>query len=119
MPLIMLFMWLNGVVALAVVGGGGYLIYYWYRDRIETMQLLDALGRMEEFRWTDGIEPLLAGILLLVIALFGRPILMLFLGRQGTDDPESTRTGESHRVTAPDGTELQVELYGPENGVPI
>jgi pimeloyl-ACP methyl ester carboxylesterase len=33
--------------------------------------------------------------------------------------PDSSREGEAHRLTRPDGSVLQVEMYGPKDGPPI
>ena len=35
------------------------------------------------------------------------------------DEPRDDRTGEVHRITRPDGSELQVECYGPADAPPI
>jgi pimeloyl-ACP methyl ester carboxylesterase len=59
------------------------------------------------------------GIGLLALAFLGRPLLMLFLGRSGSDNPQSTHEGEHHQVTTGDGTLLNVEVYGPKEGPPI
>lgn len=119
MPLLLVFQWFTSLISVGLLGGAGYLIYQWYRFRMEAWQLADALGREETFRWTDGIEPLIAGIALLGIAFLGRPLLLLFLGRSGSDNPHSTPVPEQHQVTAPDGTMLHVEVYGPKEGIPL
>ena len=35
------------------------------------------------------------------------------------DEPRDLRTGEKHRIRRPDGSELQVECYGPADGPPV
>lgn len=119
MPLLFLFQWINALLSVAIVGGGAYTIYRWYTERQEVMEQLARLGRLEAFRWTDGIEPLIFGVVLLVIAILGRPLVLLFLGRSGTDDPKPTHDGEIHKIKTPDGTDLHVEVYGPKEGTPI
>jgi pimeloyl-ACP methyl ester carboxylesterase len=119
MPLLMVFQWMSGLLSIVTVGAGGYLIYDWYRERREAFDLLEELGRAETFRWTDGIEPLLFGIALLALAVLGRPLVLFFAGRSGDDEPCDLRADEVRRVTATDGTELHVELYGPADGIPL
>jgi hypothetical protein len=50
MALLMLLQWFTSLLSVTLIGGGAYLIYFWYRQRIETWQLLDALGREATFR---------------------------------------------------------------------
>lgn len=63
---------------------------------------------------------LLGGLALLAWSVGGR-----FLGgpslwrKRGEDEPRSFRHGSVQRLRRPDGSELQVEVYGPEDGMPI
>ncbi len=81
-------------------------------------------------RWVFSWEPganretaeLLTGLALLTLALAGRPLtqgVMMLLLRKGTDDPKPTRDGSVQRLRRPDGSELQVESYGPPDAPPI
>lgn len=49
----------------------------------------------------------------------GRFISLPLLRRPGADEPKVMRTGTIQRVPRPDGSILQVEFYGPEDGQPI
>ena len=42
-----------------------------------------------------------------------------WLRRRGRDEPNHQRDGEEHRLRRPDGTELQVEFYGPADALPL
>ena len=59
---------------------------------------------------------LLGGLSLLAWTLGGRCIL---LRKHGMDEPKSMRSGSTQRLRRPDGTELQVEFYGPPEAPPL
>ena len=52
-------------------------------------------------------------------SLGGRFISLPLLRRSGADEPKTLRTGTVKRLQRPDGSEIQVEFYGPEDGQPI
>ena len=56
---------------------------------------LGRTGRRDGLTWSAEVEP-------------GRP----------DDEPRHDRTGEVHRIRRPDGSELQVECYGPADAPP-
>ncbi len=93
-PFAFLLVWLAGLLSLALLGGGGYLIYAWYVGIV------------------TGIGYLIGGLVMLLLSFFGRFLVLLLLGRAGTNEPRMTRGGETHRIAGADGTELQVEVYG-------
>ncbi|GEM47904.1 alpha/beta fold hydrolase [Deinococcus cellulosilyticus] len=99
-PVTLLFMWLIGLLSVAILYGGGYYIWMWYEREI------------------DATWPLVLGIALLLFGLLGRPLMMLFLGKQPEaheQEPRMERCKETHLISRPDGTELFVEMCGPEN----
>lgn len=93
-------MWLFGLLAIAMLGGGGYLLYQW------------AIGAVV------GTVYLVASLAMLVLSFFGRPIVLWLFRRPGRDEPDHRRGGEVRRIARPDGTDLRVELYGPV-GAPV
>ena len=100
MPLNLLFVWLVGLLSIGVLGGGLYIIYEWYEREV-------------------GMSYLLGGGAMVLWSFAGRFISLPLLRRQGADEPKTMRTGTVQRVPRPDGSVLQVEFYGPEDGQPI
>lgn len=99
-PMLFLF-WLIGVLSLAIWGLSGWLIWEWYDNWVRD---LPANPRF-----------LIGGVLLLCVALFGQPMITLFLGRKarpGEEEPGPLTGGSVQRVTRPDGTTLHVEIHG-------
>lgn len=93
MPLDFLLRLLSSLVTIALVGGGGYIIYQWYE------------GDLISNRW------LFLGVGLLLWSLLGfLPILLL--RRPGQDEPKVIRSNRVQRLTRPDGSELNLEFYG-------
>ena len=99
-PLTFLIMWVTGLLSLALLGAGIYILWAWYQGKIQAQI------------W------LAFGILILLWSAAGRSVSGLFR-RPGTDEPRAERGGRAHRISAPDGSELQVEEYGPENGASL
>lgn len=101
LPVAVLSMWFLSLLSLAVLGGGGYLLYAWYEGLI------------------IGTWPLVVGGLLLALSLLGRPLALVLLGRvprPGEREPVIERGGQVHRLSRPDGTVLHIEHYGPGDG---
>ena len=99
MPLTFLAMWLAGLLSLALLGGGAYLVWEWY------------VGEIVETTW------LVVGVAMLLWSVTGR-WLVLLTRRRGADEPRSERGDRARRVAAPDGADLHVEEHGPEAGAP-
>ncbi len=139
MPFNILGIWFKGLLSVAILAGGIYLLRQWYKDAhvIEPARARatddateprdgNAPGR-RVFRWNLGWNretgELAGGLALLTLALAGRPILGGFtkLGlKQGSDDPRDAdadpkpdRGGRHLRIRRPDGSEIEVETYGP------
>ena len=93
MPLDLLLRLLSSLVAIAILGGGAYILRQWYA------------GEWVSDRW------LYLGAGLLLWSLLGfLPILLLH--RRGQDEPSQLRSNQVQRLTRPDGSEIQVEFYG-------
>src|SRR4051812_5118215 len=100
-PPVLPFSLLLGVLSLALVGGGFYLVWAWFAGAVV------------------GTAYLAAGIALLAVSFLGRPLALMFR-RPGHDEPRMTRDGSSfQRIPRSDGSELHVELYGPEDAPPL
>lgn len=100
-PLNFLHVWLVGLLSIAVLGGGLYIVYEWYEGELV------------------GLSYLLGGGAMILWSFAGRFISLPLLRRPGSDEPKHMRTGTVQRVPRPDGSVLQVEFYGPEDGQPI
>jgi pimeloyl-ACP methyl ester carboxylesterase len=94
MPPTFLIMWIIGLLSLALLSGGGYILY----------------ERWEGAVISTGI--LASGIAMLVVALLGR-FLVLAFHRGGHDDPTWAPSPELQLIKRPDGTVLHVENSGP------
>jgi pimeloyl-ACP methyl ester carboxylesterase len=93
MPLPFLLLWVTGLVSLAILGGGAYIVWAWY------------VGELIATAW------LVLGVAMLLYSVFGR-YLVLLMRRPAADEPRSERGGQELRGKGPDGSELQVELHG-------
>ncbi len=125
--------WFRGLLALALLGGGVYLIDRWHdglpRERVsagpagteERVPLASFSERLGAWRpgW-DWTTAYLAGALGgLAYSFGGGRFVTLRLRKPGADEPTHERTGEAREIRRPDGTVLHVELYGPPDGPPV
>ena len=92
----------------------------------------DAVQEHRFFRFEPGLNRQTAylgmGVALLAWTAVGgyvRRLISMMLGGPkpalgpSADEPRDDRTGEVHRITRPDGSELQVECYGPIDAPPV
>lgn len=100
MPFDFLLRWLAGLLAIAFLGGGIYILYEWYEG--------DLLDRA----W------LVAGWALVIWSAIGFLPLSL-LRRWGRDEPKMQRSQETQRLNRPDGSEIHVEFYGSPDAPPL
>jgi pimeloyl-ACP methyl ester carboxylesterase len=95
MPLDFLLRLLSNLAAVVILGGGAYLLYEWHR------------GELISARW------LYLGLGLVVWSCLGfLPILLLH--RPGQDEPKPLRSNQVASLARPDGSEIHVEFYGPD-----
>lgn len=134
MPFSVVRIWGLGLFSWLLLGVAAYLLYE-YADgvspppadaRVEVADrpgepvaaVLDA--RENAPRDRQGGWPYLAGGLALLAVSFGGFLPVLpFLGRPKLDEPRAERTHRAVVVDRPDGTQLNVEIYGPESGPTI
>jgi pimeloyl-ACP methyl ester carboxylesterase len=96
MPLDFLLRLLSNLASIAILGGGAYILYEWYE------------GELVSDRW------LFLGVGLLLWSFLGLlPILLL--RRPGRDEPKPLRSKRVQRLTRPDGSEIHIEFYGPDD----
>jgi pimeloyl-ACP methyl ester carboxylesterase len=99
-PFPLLFTWLVGLLSMAVLGGGLYLVWTWY------------VGALV------GTVYLVFGLVMTVLSLTGRWIVLVFHPR-GSDEPHTLQPESQVRLHRPDGTSLFVERYGPPDAPAI
>lgn len=123
-PTLILFTWLWGLLSLALLGGGVYLVREWYQRAWVYSPALDRAVFMPDFGFNVPTGFLVAGLLLLLWACAGGLLVRWLLSHStptltDEDPPQQTRGGTVQRLPRPDGSELQVECYGPADGSPI
>jgi pimeloyl-ACP methyl ester carboxylesterase len=101
MPFSFLLIWLVGLLSISILGGGIYILYEWYIGELVGMSY--CVGGLGMILWSFG----------------GRFISLPLFRRAGRDEPKRIRSETVQRLRRPDGTVLQVEFYGPEDGQPI
>ncbi len=101
MPFPVLLLLPVALLSLSLLGGGGYLLWAWYAGVL------------------TGLGVLVAALALLLWTVAGRWLILGLLRRPGRDEPRMVREGAVQRLRRPDGTELQVELYGPAAAPPL
>lgn len=101
MPHNFLFVWLVQLLSVGILGGGSYILYRWYEGAL------------------IGTSYLVAGLVMVLWTFGGRLISLPLLRRPGTDEPKFMRSNTVQRLQRPDGSVLQVEFFGPEDGQPI
>ena len=128
LPTSIIFLWLQGILSLGILGGGIYALWEW----VERARDYDPdLGRavFDPNLGLNGQSALLVlGLALLLWTFAGRLLLKPLLGRppkhelgddHGDDSADEILPAATHRLVRPDGAELYVECYGPDDAPPI
>ena len=100
MPLDFLLRWLTGLLSIALLGGGIYILHEWYE------------GELAALVW------LILGWTMVIWSCVGFLPLGL-LRRRGRDEPKMQRSRETQRLMRPDGSAIHVEFYGSPNAPPV
>lgn len=101
MPPNFLLVWLAQLLSIGILGTGIYILYEWYERELV------------------GVGYLVAGLAMVLWTFGGRFLSLPLLRRPGVEEPRLMRSKTVKRLTRPDGSILQVEFYGPEDGQPI
>ena len=122
-PTFILTMWLVGLLSAALVAGAITLGHEWYARSWGWDEGLRQSVFAPEIGWNETTALLAGATLLSLIAVAGGPILkmILRLTKKSGDDPRDaamTPTTEQ-RLGRPDGSELQVKMYGLADGPPL
>ena len=125
-PIFILQTWLLGLLSLGVVGGAVYLAYEWQQRSWGWDPVLKQWVFSPNFGSNEETMLFAVAIILTLIALAGGTIVKGILrltsrGKADADaDPRTAPNATSQqRLRRPDGSELQIEFYGPEDGTPI
>ena len=92
--------WITGLLGIAMIAGGGYMIWEWYEGDAE-----------REYLWW--------GTGLVAFSFLGQFLILPFLGIFQFGEPRASREGSSQTIRRSDGTEIHVEFYGPADAQPI
>jgi pimeloyl-ACP methyl ester carboxylesterase len=116
--------WLFGLLSVGLLSGGILLARAWYQRAWDYDLTLDRYVFDPNWGFNPPTALLVAGLLLLIWVFAGGLILRWLLRAtanpdRGGDPPLHTRQGIAHRLRRPDGSELQVEVYGPADGPPL
>lgn len=116
-------MWLLGLLSAAILAGAIYLGHEWYarswgwNDGLQQSVFAPDLG------WNEPTWMLLGALLLGLIAVAGGPIIkaiMRLTKKRGEDPRQGTMTPVAQqRLQRPDGSEVQVKMYGPADAPPL
>ena len=125
-PVFILQTWLLGLLSLGVVGSAIYFGYEWQQRSWGWDPVLKEWVFAPNFGLNQETMLFAAAIILTLFALAGGMIVRGILrltnrGKADADaDPRETPAPTSQqRLRRPDGSELQIEFYGPEDGAPI
>lgn len=101
MPLDVLFRWLTGLLAIALLGGGIYILHEWYE------------GDLIDRAW------LILGWVMVIWSCGGFLPSALLFRRAGQDEPKQNRSRETQELIRPDGSKIHVEFYGSPDAPPL
>lgn len=125
-PTFILTMWLSGLLSLAFVAGAVYSFHRWYQDSWGWDAALAKSVFAPDVGWNASTGMLFVMFSLVLVALFGRPIVVLALrvlrpsARDSEPDPrQPTRPSDVTAFARPDGSTIHVEFYGPTGGIPL
>jgi pimeloyl-ACP methyl ester carboxylesterase len=139
MPFQVLGMWLRPIVSLVILGVGIFLLYKsydHYRDgraegvaivrdaTIDDPDLVQPTNHDGNRSWQFGLNRetayLLGGLSLVLWSLGGGMVVgPYFWRRRGKEEPRVENGHKSERLVRPDGSELCVTSYGPQNADPV
>ena len=135
MPFAILGMWLRGLLALGLVGGGLWLLATWYDALPRPIPVVQTAPdgtrlpvpppsfRARVAHWRPSLSwetAALGGGLLLVLGASGGGWLVARLRwRAGTPVPLPAQAPTVEHLPGPDGTTLHLEIYGPPEAPPL
>ena len=125
-PIFILQTWLLGLFSLGIIGGALYLVHEWQQRSWRWDPVLEKSFFAPNFGLNEETMLLAIALILMLLALGGGTIVkaILRLTRSKTaetdaDPRKMPKAVSQQRLRRPDGSELHIEFYGPEDGIPI
>jgi pimeloyl-ACP methyl ester carboxylesterase len=125
-PIFILQTWLLGLFSLGIIGGALYLVHEWQQRSWRWDPVLEQSFFAPNFGLNEETMLLAIALILMLLALGGGTIVkaILRLTRSKTaetdaDPRKMPKAVSQQRLRRPDGSELHIEFYGPEDGIPI
>ncbi len=122
-PTFILTSWLLGLLSTAVLGGAIWLGHEWYVRSWGWDEVRRQSVFVPDFGWNEPTLFFAAALLLGLITVAGGPILRLILRltkpKGETPDQAAMTPSDRQRIRRPDGSELQVMIYGPQDAPPL
>lgn len=122
LPPFLFLQWFQSLLSVAILGGGIYALWEWYERARDYDPNVDRYVFNPDWGFNGQTALLLLGLLLLLWTVAGRFILMPLLGRPSGSDPDDgvdVPPNATQQIPRPDGSELHIEFYGPEDALPI
>jgi pimeloyl-ACP methyl ester carboxylesterase len=125
-PIFILHTWLLGLFSLGIIGGALYLVHEWQQRSWRWDPVLEQSFFAPNFGLNEETMLLASALILILLALGGgtivKAILRLTRSKTAETDADPRKMPEAvsqQRLRRPDGSELHVEFYGPEDATPI
>ena len=125
-PIFILQTWLLGLFSLGIIGGALYLVHEWQQRSWRWDPVLEKSFFAPNFGLNEETMLLAIALILILLALAGSTIVKAILrltksktAHTDTDPRRMPKAMSQQRLRRPDGSELQIEFYGPEDGTPI
>jgi pimeloyl-ACP methyl ester carboxylesterase len=125
-PIFILQTWLLGLFSLGIIGGALYLVHGWQQRSWRWDPVLKQSFFAPNFGFNEETMLLAIAVVLILLAFGGGTIVkaILRLTRSKTaetdaDPRKMPKAASQQRLRRPDGSELHIEFYGPEDGTPI
>ena len=129
LPTSILRVWLLALISLGILGGSAYLGHEWYRRSWSYDHVRHASFFDPQFGFNEATLLLAAAVFLIFVAIAGKLIVRAVLSvtssstRRGSADATSPYASpepiERQRARRPDGSELEVKVYGARDGIPM
>ncbi|MEA3212396.1 MAG: hypothetical protein QOE70_5453 [Chthoniobacter sp.] len=116
--------WFLGLFSIGLIGGVLYLAHEWQQRSWSWDPIRMESVFAPNLGWNEETMLLAGAVVLLVIVLSGgsivKAVLRLTSGSKPNDDPRmAIKPTSEQRLQRPDGSELRVQFFGSEDGIPI
>ena len=123
LPIYVVWQWIMGLLSLGIFAGGAYVVWEWWQRAWEYDADLARRVFDPNWGWNGQTALLAVGLGLLVWSLAGRLILQLVIGSvkhgRAEERPLDVTPAATSRIQRPDGSEIAVEMFGPDDAPPI